>query len=193
MNVVNISFRSTNYYVLADTRPRLLFDAGWPGMLGKMQASAQRVGVRLEDIPYQLVSHFHMDHAGLTEELKRMGVQLIVLDFQLPAIPHLRDHMKPQDHYTEINPDDNIVITAATSRAFLAKIGIPGEIISTPGHSDDSITLILDEGIAFTGDLTHPNLLPDDPTDLARRSWARIRASGVTTIYPAHGPVWRLA
>jgi hypothetical protein len=34
--------------------------------------------------------------------------------------------------------------------------GVSGEIIYTPGHSDDSVTLILDEGMAFTGDLPYP-------------------------------------
>ncbi len=102
----------------------------------------------------------------------------------------MRRHTKPEDHYTEISMQGNIVLTEATSRDFLKRIGIDGEIIATPGHSDDSVTLILDEGAAFTGDLTNPALLPDDPTDLARQSWERILAKGATTVYPAHGPVW---
>ncbi len=135
MNIVNIGYRSTNYYVLTDTRPRLLFDAGWPGMLGAMQQSARRMGIRLEDIPFQLVSHYHMDHAGLAQELKQTGVRLVVLDTQVAAIPLMRNHTKPQDHYTEISLEGNTVITEAESRTFLASIGIQGEIISTPGHS----------------------------------------------------------
>lgn len=31
-----------------------------------------------------------------------------------------------------------------------------GEILWTPGHSDDSVSLVLDSGIAFTGDLQPP-------------------------------------
>lgn len=193
MNIVNVGYRSTNYYVLADTRPRLLVDAGWPGTLGAMRHTCERMGIQLEEIPYQLVTHFHPDHAGLTEEVKRLGVRLLVLDTQLPGIPLLRTYVKPEDNYTEITLAGNTVITEAASRAFLAGIGVQGEIISTPGHSDDSVSLILDEGLAFTGDLTAPMLVPDDPTDLARRSWDKIRARGVTTIYPAHGPIWHLA
>ncbi len=193
MNIVNVGYRSTNYYVLADTRPRLLVDAGWPGMLGAMRQSCRRMGIRLEDIPYQLVTHYHMDHAGLAEELKRLGVKLLVLDTQVSSIPLLRNQVKPEDNYTEITLDGNIVLTEADSRAFLADIGIQGEIISTPGHSEDSVSLILGEGIAFTGDLTGLPFLPDEPANLARQSWERIRAKGVTTIYPAHGREWRLA
>ncbi len=190
MNIVDVGYRSTHYYVLANHRPRLLLDAGWPGTLGMMRDSCRRKGIRLEEIPYQLVTHYHIDHAGLAEELKQLGVQLLVLDIQVAAIPLMRRHTKPEDHYTEISMQGNIVLTEATSRDFLKRIGIDGEIIATPGHSDDSVTLILDEGAAFTGDLTNPALLPDDPTDLARQSWERILAKGATTVYPAHGPVW---
>lgn len=193
MNIVNVGYRSTNYYVLADSRPRLLVDAGWPGTLGTMRHTCRRMGIRLEDIPYQLVTHYHPDHAGLAEELKRLGVRLLLLDIQLAGIPLLRTYVKPEDNYIDITLNGNTLLTEAESRAFLADIGLHGEIISTPGHSPDSVTLVLDTGIAFTGDLTNPMLLPDDPEDLARKSWEKIRARGVTTIYPAHGPAWRLA
>jgi len=111
------------------------------------------------------------------------------VDTQLAGIPLLRTYVKPQDQYQDIVLDDNIVISAAESRAFLARIGIQGEIISTPGHSDDSVTLILDDGSAFTGDLTPPQAAPLDPANLARQSWERIRAAGGRTVYPGHGPV----
>jgi glyoxylase-like metal-dependent hydrolase (beta-lactamase superfamily II) len=192
MNIVNVGYRSTNYYVLANKTPRLLIDAGWPGTLSTMRHTCERMGIRLEEIPYQLVTHYHPDHAGLAEELKRLGVQLIVVDTQVPGVALLRTYVKPQDHYTDIELTGSAILDVSESRAFLAGIGVKGEIISTPGHSDDSVTLILDEGAAFTGDLTSPLAVPKDPADLAYQSWAKIRARGVTTIYPGHGPVWRI-
>lgn len=192
MNIVNVGYRSTNYYILADDKPLLLADLGWPGTLSTMQHTCERMGIRLADVPYQLATHYHMDHAGLAQDLKRLGARLIVLDTQIAAIPLMRNHIKPQDNYTEIDLASNTVISEAESRAFLAGIGIQGEIISTPGHSDDSVTLILDSGIAFTGDLTNPAIVPDDPADLAYQSWQSIRGRGVRKIYPGHGPVWNL-
>src|SRR5438552_13890709 len=192
MNIVDVGYRSTHYYVLADDKPRLLVDAGWPGTLSRMQHECNRMGIRLADIPYQLVTHYHPDHAGLAQELKQLGVRLIVIDTQLAGIPLLSNYVKPRDNYTEIQLEGNTVLSATESRAFLAGIGIQGAIISTPGHSDDSVTLILDEGIAFTGDLTSPLGVPDDPADIAYQSWQAIRAKGATTIYPAHGPPWHM-
>lgn len=191
MNIVNVGYRSTNYYVLANSAPRLLVDAGWPGTLGMMQHTCKRQGINLADIPYQLVTHYHPDHAGLAEELKRLGVRLIVCDTQLDGIPLLRTYVKPRDNFTGIKAEGNIVVSTAESRAFLAGVGIQGEIISTPGHSDDCVTLILDaEAAAFTGDLTPLSMVPQDPADPAYQSWGRIRALGVKTVYPGHGPAW---
>ncbi|MEO5953124.1 MAG: MBL fold metallo-hydrolase [Chloroflexia bacterium] len=188
MNTVNIGYHATNYYVLADKRPILLVDAGWPGSLAEMQRVCNQKDIRLSDIQYQLVTHYHPDHAGLSQELKRLGVKLLVIDLQLPFIPLMRAHTKPQDNYTEIELTGNTVISTDESRTFLANIGIKGEIISTPGHSEDSVTLILDNGSVFTGDLTALIAVPDDPSDLAYQSWANIRAKGGRMIYPGHGP-----
>lgn len=193
MNIVNVGYRSTNYYVLADSRPRLLVDAGWPGTLPQFQHSCRRAGIALADIPYVLATHYHPDHAGLAQELKRFGCRLLVVETQVVAIPLLRTHVKPQDHYIEIDLADTLPLSLTKSRAFLAGIGIRGTILSTPGHSDDSVTLVLDEGAAFIGDLTPPWAATDEARPLLEQSWAQIRACGVTTIYPGHGPPARLA
>ncbi len=188
MNIVNVGYRSTNYYVLADSAPRLLVDVGWPGTFATLQHTCRRMGIELGAIPYQLATHYHPDHAGLVQDLQELGVRLIVLDTQTAAIPLLRGYVKPQDGYRDIVPLGHTVVSAGASQAFLAGIGIAGQILATPGHSADSVTLILDEGPAFTGDLTAPGAVPDDPTDPAYQSWARIRAAGGRTVYPGHGP-----
>jgi glyoxylase-like metal-dependent hydrolase (beta-lactamase superfamily II) len=97
--------------------------------------------------------------------------------------------MKPVNQYADIRLDDNLGLTFADSRQFLRGIGIEGEIIGTPGHSDDSITLVLDEGIAFTGDLLGPQHVADEARPQAELSWSKIRSHHVKTIYPGHGPI----
>jgi endoribonuclease LACTB2 len=191
MNIVNVGYDSTNYYVLSDTRPRLLVDIGWPGTLPKFQRQCQRMDIKLTDIPYCVATHYHPDHAGLAQDLKNMGIKLIVLENQAAAIPTLKTYMKPQNNYVDIDPAGNVLLTFDDSRAFLARLGIKGEIIATPGHSDDSVSLILDDGSAFTGDL-NPMMVSDDMNDMVNQSWAKIRSFNVKQVYPGHGPVWKL-
>jgi glyoxylase-like metal-dependent hydrolase (beta-lactamase superfamily II) len=147
------------------------------------------MNISLPDIKHLLCTHYHPDHAGLAQEVKAIGLKLMVVENQVSAIPVLQNYMKPQNNYVNIDLTDNVILKIEDSRAFLAELGIQGEIIATPGHSEDSITLILDEGAAFTGDLPHPMMLVEDSVE-ARESWKKIRALGAKTIYPGHGPVW---
>jgi glyoxylase-like metal-dependent hydrolase (beta-lactamase superfamily II) len=97
--------------------------------------------------------------------------------------------MKPEDRFVDITLHDNVTVAAEQSRAFLAAIGIAGRIVHTPGHSDDSVSLLLDNGAAFTGDLTHPAVVTEETAAEVARSWATLRELGATTVYPGHGPV----
>jgi glyoxylase-like metal-dependent hydrolase (beta-lactamase superfamily II) len=127
-----------------------------------------------------------MDHAGLAEELKREGVPLLVLDVQVAAIPVMKTRMKPRDNYVEITMDGNVTISCEESRQLLGRMGIAGEIVHTPGHSDDSVSLLLDDGSAFTGDLAPEVYSYDNP--VALDSWRLLRERGARLVYPAHGP-----
>lgn len=192
MNIVNVGYDSTNYYILADTQPRLLIDVGWSGTLPKLRHCCKQKGIALANIPYFLITHYHPDHAALAEELKQTGCKLIVLETQIAAIPLLKTYMKPKDAYQDIDLTNAITVKLADSRVFLAGIGIHGEIISTPGHSDDSVTLVLDAGAAFVGDLPPPYIAADATAELVQQSWTKIRALGVTTVYAGHGSMYQL-
>jgi endoribonuclease LACTB2 len=97
--------------------------------------------------------------------------------------------MKPINRYVDITLHDNLQLTTSASRAFLKRIGIEGQIIATPGHSDDSVTLSLDDGSAFTGDLPSPNVVDESTLKAVTQSWDRLRALYATTVYPGHGAV----
>jgi endoribonuclease LACTB2 len=187
MNFVNVGYDSTNYYVVGDGKNRLLVDAGWPGTLGKLLANLKRKGIAIEEIRFMLATHYHPDHAGLAQEVKGKGVRLMVVEGQMACIPLLKQWMKPEMHYQDIDVRDNTEVTVAESRAFLAKLGIPGEIVKTPGHSDDSVTLILDSGDAFTGDLQSESRADERDIEAVSASWATLRAMHARMIHPGHG------
>jgi ribonuclease/clavin/mitogillin len=186
--IVNVGYRSTNYWVVSAGSSRLLVDLGWPGTMGRMRASLRRMGVPFDEIRFGLATHYHIDHAGLAQELKQAGVPLLVLEVQAPAIPLMKRWTKPQDKYVDITTDDNVTISFDESRSVLERIGIPGEIVHTPGHSDDSVSLLLDDGSAFTGDLTHPALAGEAEAAVVAASWGMLRQRGALVVYPGHGP-----
>jgi ribonuclease/clavin/mitogillin len=108
------------------------------------------------------------------------------------AIPLMKQFIKPADNYTEIKTHDNVVIPTGESREFLKRVGIEGEILHTPGHSDDSVTLVLDIGCAFTGDLTMESMVATEDPAVVARSWQLLRDRRVSTIYPGHGAPYYL-
>jgi glyoxylase-like metal-dependent hydrolase (beta-lactamase superfamily II) len=188
VTIVNAGYRSANYWVISAGSSRLLVDLGWPGMFGAMKANLERLGVPLSEIRYGLATHYHIDHAGHAEELKRAGMKLLVLEQQTEWIPRMKDHIKPQDNFLDICLDDNVVIPLSESRAFLEKLGIAGEIVATPGHSPDSVSLLLDDGSVFTGDLTHPMVVTEDQAEEVLGGWRMLKDRGAITVYPGHGP-----
>jgi hydroxyacylglutathione hydrolase len=75
-------------------------------------------------------------------------------------------------------------------------ICLDGSIIKTPGHSIDSISVLLDDGNCFVGDAA-ANILQFAGTkycvvgisdlDEYYRSWQKLIAAGARHIFPAHG------
>jgi ribonuclease/clavin/mitogillin len=187
--IVNVGYSSTNYWVVSAGRSRLLVDLGYPGTMGTMRRNLDRMNVPIAEIRYAFATHYHLDHAGLAQELKLAGVPLLVLEPQVSWIPALKRYMKPQDRFVDITMHDNVTIACHESRRLLAGIDLAGEIVATPGHSDDSVSLVLDDGSVFTGDLTPLSLAGDDPDRRIVDSWRRLLDCGATRIYPGHGPV----
>ncbi|MEW6406899.1 MAG: MBL fold metallo-hydrolase [Chloroflexota bacterium] len=58
MNVVNVGYDSTNYYLLDAPAGKLLIDCGWPGTLPKLSAELKRKGIGWNEVRHLLVRSF---------------------------------------------------------------------------------------------------------------------------------------
>ena len=127
MNIVNVGYDSTNYYVIGGGKSRLLVDVGWPGTLGKLLANLKRKGIAIEEIKYLLATHYHPDHAGLVQEVKSKGVRLMVVEGQdgfiaaFEAVDEtgdaLRGHRSARQHGGDAGGEPRVSREARTSRA----------------------------------------------------------------------------
>jgi endoribonuclease LACTB2 len=189
VTIVNVGYRSTNFWVLGAGRSRLLVDLGWAGMFGALQAELRRKGVPLKEITHGVATHYHIDHGGCAQDLKNAGMRLIVAHEQTTALAGMARWIKPGEPFTPIGTADNLEVACADSRALLATVGLAGELIHTPGHSDDSISLLLDSGEVFTGDLTDPRMIGAENPDLVLNSWRTLLARGAKVLYAGHGPI----
>ncbi len=189
MDIFNVGDRSINVYLLDAKHGQLMVDCGWPGAIRPLYDRLKSAGIS-KDIRYLLITHFHPDHAGLAQELKNNGTKLLLLENQALGIMWLNDFFDKQKkyRYLAITPNDNVPLKFEDSRKFLGEMKINGEIIPTPGHSEDHVTLILDEGCAFTGDLPPRDAYEGMVNDrIIKESWRRILGYHIKRIYPGHG------
>ena len=127
-----------------------------------------------------------MDHGAIAQEMKDKSVKLIEMETQTEHLNTQKKFIKPPMVFHIIQNEDNLLLAFRDSRIFLKALSIDGEIIPTTGHSPDHVTLVLDEGVAFTGDLPPENCSPEGSD--ASKDWKHLRKMKVTRIYPAHGP-----
>jgi endoribonuclease LACTB2 len=191
MNIFNIGDNSINLYLIDSGSHRLLIDSGFPNRVNDIGREMKKTGWKIRDIDYLLVTHFHIDHAGAVQELKDEGVTFVLMDIQQNSIKAMEDMAIRKWRYKTLSLDDVKILTISGSRDFLKQLNIQGEIISTPGHTDDSISLVIDSGEAFTGDLLAYHLLME-MNSVEDQSWKKIQKLGARTVYPSHSNSYQL-
>jgi len=189
VDVINISYKSTNSYLIPCDTGWLMIDTGCPDTFSQLLQSLYQHNIAITEIDYLVITHFHPGHAGLTQHLRDFGTNLIVHEYQLPYMNKLNLQFKRNQkaNFRDIVAGNNIVVTDKESRSFFKTIGIDGELLSTPGHSDDSVSLLLDNHYAFIGDLPSLSLLEDTNDLTIYDSWDILQRHNVTNIYPGHG------
>lgn len=173
-----LKYSNTNTYLIKLKDGYMLFDTAWAGTLPLFYRELGEKGVKAGDIKYLLISHFHPDHMGLAGELQKQGVKIIVAREQERYI-HSADAIFEKEKnkcFVPIDEKEVEVISIDDSRNILKGIGLDGEIIYTPGHSDDSISLVLDEGAVFVGDLNPIYELELHKGSEIEKSWNKIFA-----------------
>lgn len=186
---IKLKYGNTNTFFIRGMNGNLLVDTDYAGTLPAFYRAIKEHNIKISDITYVLATHYHPDHIGLISELMNQGVKLLVIDTQYSHI-HFADAILGRDHslaYEPIHEDNAIIISTAESRAFLANIGIDGEIVATTSHSADSISLILDSGECFVGDLEPIEYLAAyEQNEKLKYDWELVMRYAPKTIYYAH-------
>jgi glyoxylase-like metal-dependent hydrolase (beta-lactamase superfamily II) len=193
-----------------------LIDTAYPNAYDRFRRAIDALGVQLNQIRYLLLTHHHDDHAGFAARLvEETGCVTIFHQNALVPLSHgeSQETMKPVNRcieavfsifqlihrefsYPGLTAAENSVHIAGDNFDFLKSIGIEGKILHTPGHSNDSISVVLSDGTAFVGDAAmnflnfcrikyRPIFIED--IDSVFLSWKKLLEHGSKWIYPAHG------
>jgi hydroxyacylglutathione hydrolase len=206
MNIVQITVRETNCYLLDGGGGIVLIDPGPPGGAEVVVAGAGAAGIRPTDVRLILISHGHVDHYGATREVKAWcGAPVAAYPGEpefsqdrrnaLPPAQTLRGSilrwfyllLAPLARFSPLEAD-----LLLEDGADLAPYGVEAHTVLLPGHSPGSLGAVTAEGDVFVGDLLVNYTVPSQPVYLSDRaawqqSYARVKALSPRTVYVGHG------
>jgi hydroxyacylglutathione hydrolase len=189
----------------------ITIDGGDPHKIAKFKQGIEKASIRPEEIQLIVLTHGHWDHIGSSQDIKALtGAKILLhqrdmhfLDEAYPSQPPgftpwgkiITALLKLYSPLIRI-PTFGVDIIAGDEEVSLSEYGIPGKVIHTPGHSWGSVSVLLDSGEAFVGDLAM-NMLPlrlkpglpifGDDIQIVKNSWRKLLDMGTKIVYPAHG------
>ena len=189
--MLELKYGNTNTFLVEGSKGYLLVDTDYAGMLPAFYKALKQKDIKVRDIEYVMATHYHPDHMGLISELMKQGVKLLLLDEQKSHV-HFSDAIFAREKLpTEpIDETQAVIISCEESRDFLQKIGISGQIIHTPSHSADSVSLVLDNGDCFVGDLEpfeYIEIYAERNTEL-QRDWEKLLSFRPKRVFYSHWP-----
>ena len=216
MEIRNVGNRIMNTWIYPVEDGWVMIDTGYENSYATVVRKLRKLLIQPEEIHYIFLTHAHDDHAGFLEEwmTKHPDTQVIAhkkainglrrgqnsfdggcstllayLFCQLMALLGNGDHRYPRLNENHLSK----IITLNEENQARTEATLNGKILFTPGHTEDSISLLV-EGNLFCGDAAM-NGIPssykitiwvEDQTAF-EKSWDVMLASGAKKIYPAHG------
>jgi len=214
----------TNAYLVKTQSGYLLFDTGYEKDFDSFTSTIGKLGIRIDQIRYLLLSHHHDDHAGYVSRLldAQPALTVIVHETMVPllasgknntangggivnlpiyALFRIKRLLTPDWTLTfppyAVRPQD-IVLRGSRSQ-LASEMGLNAAVIHTPGHSSDSISLLVGDYL-LCGDFAsyflnwagarHLTLFNENVAQVYA-SWRAALALDVKYIVPAHGKPFR--
>lgn len=161
-----------NAFILINSQGCILIDTGLPNTERKIDDALKKLNLTFTDIKLIIITHAHIDHAGNAAKIKSLsGAQVMAHNGDLP---YYRGEKKMhfcstgwfgrifsktgaiQKPYKEFEPD---ILLTSKDKFNLNQYGIDGEVISTPGHTEGSISVVIENDKAVVGDLISSGIL----------------------------------
>jgi hydroxyacylglutathione hydrolase len=189
----------------------IMIDGGAPKQGKTFLSAIKTLSISPEEIKLIVLTHGHWDHIGSAKEIKDLTKAKLAmhrkerdcLEKSLKPMPpgvtvwgtifvNIMKVFMPLVHI----PATDVDIVLGDGEFPLTEYGIPGKIIYTPGHSMGSVSILLETGDAFVGDLAMAEFpmrlspgLPILAEDMqqVRASWKLLLDAGAERVYPAHG------
>jgi glyoxylase-like metal-dependent hydrolase (beta-lactamase superfamily II) len=215
-DIFSFSFGLNDCYVIRD-KGTIMIDGGPPGKRDDFIKAVRNISIKPEDIKLIVITHGHPDHIGSAKDIKELtGAKVAMHQLDKQCLEtgdwkttHNTGAAKGSawgwfmtklgrvvSPFSGNVPSTGVELVIKDDGLRLEDYGIPGQIVYTPGHTMGSISVLLDSGEAFVGDLAM-NRLPLRRTpglpilaeniEKVKESWRHLIELGTTIVYPGHG------
>lgn len=215
--MINVGNRIVNNWLYPVQNGFVLIDTGYENGFEQFKQRLSKANISLSSIRYVFLTHAHDDHAGFLNQLLAQSpdTQVVMSSKALPTLYRGQNsftggctgrtallfcHMmklfgKGAHRFPPLKPEFQtrcILLTDANRKE--AEATLCGKIIDTPGHTCDSISLLLENGALFCGDaamnglpsLHRVTIWAEDKASFAQ-SWKALIHAKPERIYPGHG------
>lgn len=213
--ILSFKLGFTNNFLIKLKKGYILVDTSYAKKYNQFLKELKKEKIDLSEILYLVLTHHHDDHSGFASKILSNSKAKIIVHENATHFLKIGTHDTRGKHWNWIvdrvlNPFSKLqkhnyppiiirekdIILKNNKQKNLSTFGIKGRIIPTPGHSNDSISLILNDGNAIIGD-TAMNLLNLGETkyrpffiqDLNKiyQSWKKLIQFGAKILHPSHG------
>jgi hydroxyacylglutathione hydrolase len=210
-DIFSLKLGVNSSYLIRGVKGIVMVDAGMPGKIRAFKRKLARLYIKPKDIKLIVLTHSHFDHAGSAKDIKEFtGAKIVIHESEKVFLENEGfASIKGVSTWGKITekllfplfrsgkfdrPSADLVINS--EEMSLDEYGIDGKIIHTPGHTQGSISILLDTGEAFVGCMAQSGLpfrfrpgLPIYAHDINKvmESWKMLIDRGARIIFPGHG------
>lgn len=167
-----LPFNMVNAYLICYESGCILLDTGMPGTEQKIMRGLNKFGYDFSDIKLIVVTHAHVDHAGAVGSIKKLTKAPIVAhrnelkylrgDAEITYCPtgmagKIFYHTPfPHEKYEKFTPE---ILISENEVFSLREFGFKAAVLHTSGHTAGSISMEIEDGNAFVGDMLASGIL----------------------------------
>jgi glyoxylase-like metal-dependent hydrolase (beta-lactamase superfamily II) len=212
VKIISTRIGYSNSILLLNGENSILIDTGVKGHFKSFEHIFRQYKIQPKDIPLIILTHVHYDHTGNLHALKEYtGAKVLV---HKNEFENLKNGFIPiptgQGKYSSLiskfgrlvypkfaSPRPFIVDMINYDEFDLNEFGVEGKVISTPGHTAGSQSVILGKRL-ISGDtfvnMKNGKIFPpfaNNPEELLK-TWQSLFELGIKEIYPGHGEMLTL-
>ncbi len=212
--ITNLGNRISNVYLIEMREGYLLIDTGYQEQYEHFEADLKKHNISVEDIAYVFITHAHDDHVGFLKQLLDQSKAKVILHPE--AVERLKVGQnsfhggcssvlswcfcqlmklfgKGEHRFQPVDDPNRYYVVTKDTKPAIEKI-LSAKIIELPGHTKDSIGLLFENRVLFSGDavmngipsLNHVILWIENLKDY-EASWNKMIGLDFKKVYPSHG------